>query len=318
MKKGTMFLLSIMTILMFTGCKANSVLENKKVNVNEAVQIIVSKDFGNETVFDKNIPFEEDTSIMDIMQENFDIETAYGGGFVNAINGIKSGFTGAKEKRKRDWFYYVNGILSQVGAGDFYLKPDDVVIWDYHDWSNNMYMSSIIGAYPKNFICDDEDAVEKTEIRYDKTYENESKKLAVFLKDRGLTNLQLANLDGKDIANEKVNTIMIGTWDEMVKIDYIKELYENRKKVGLFFNMDNDIKALTFMGEVTKEYDKAAVIASIVKGYGSTGTLWLVTGNDENCIKRAVKLLYEKPEELRGKFAAIVTEQEILNIPTLN
>jgi len=87
----------------------------------------------------------------------------------------------------------------------------------------------------------------------------------------------------------------------------------------IYFKVGENIKALNNKGEVSKVYEKGAVITSITKGYGSNvGTLWMITGNDENSIKNAVKLLYGEPEKIKGKFSVIVAGSEILNIPTKN
>jgi len=39
------------------------------------------------------------------------------GGFVNSIEGVASGYTSGKGSRA-DWFYFVNGIQSRVGANE--------------------------------------------------------------------------------------------------------------------------------------------------------------------------------------------------------
>ncbi|TCO71476.1 DUF4430 domain-containing protein [Marinisporobacter balticus] len=312
MKKGLFIFLCIIFICTCVGCTEKSTLENGKI------EVIVSRDFGNEIVSEKAVDFSEDSNAIEVMEENFDIETAYGGGFINAIGGLKSGFTGVEDKKKVDWFYYVNGILPEVGAQDYYLKSGDVVVWDYHDWSNNRYGSSIIGAYPINFINAHDENVLKTEITYEKNYEKESQGFASFLKEQGVKNIVFKNMDEQVLENGEINSILIGSWDALSKSDTIKGFYENGKKTGLYFKMDKNIKALNEKGEIAKEYKKGAVITSIVKEYGLSGTIWLITGNDEACIKKAIKLLYENPEKLKGKFSIIVTEDEMVNIPIKN
>ena len=44
---------------------------------------------------------------MRMLQRDFDVETRYGGGFVQEIDGIAGG---REDGRPVDWFYYVNGI----------------------------------------------------------------------------------------------------------------------------------------------------------------------------------------------------------------
>ncbi|SHK28968.1 DUF4430 domain-containing protein [Paramaledivibacter caminithermalis] len=309
MRKVLLACLLIIITLSLIGCSEKSASENGVVNV------VVSKDFGKEKLEDKNIDILDDVSVMEVMEENFDIETAYGGGFINAINGLKSGFTGVKDKRKTDWFYYVNGILAGVGAREYHLKPDDIVIWDYHDWSNNTYGSSIIGAYPMNFINGHADNVLKTEIIYEKNFEEESRKLLGFLKERGLKDIEIRELDEEQLEDGQINSIVIGRWNDVSKLSYINHIYENGDKFGLFFKAEKSIQALNEKGDISKEYERGAIITSVIKEYGLTGTIWLITGNDDNFIKKAVKLLYEDPEKIRGAFSVIIIDDNIIDIP---
>jgi len=167
MKKTKLLIIFIIIIILSVGCA------NDEIVGEENVSILVSKDFGNKNIKDKKIKISEDTNVMELMEENFEVETAYGGGFINAIGGLKSGFTDKKSKNKLDWFYYVNGILADIGARDYYVQSDDMIIWDYHDWSGNVYVSSIIGAYPMNFVNGNDGEILKTEIAYQENYKKE-------------------------------------------------------------------------------------------------------------------------------------------------
>ena len=51
---------------------------------------------------------------MRLLQRDFEVETRYGGNFVQEIDGVAGGREGG---RRVDWFYYVNGIESGVGRG---------------------------------------------------------------------------------------------------------------------------------------------------------------------------------------------------------
>ncbi|QXM05264.1 DUF4430 domain-containing protein [Crassaminicella indica] len=312
MKKFLLIFLMLAIVCTFSGC-------GEKVNVEDGkAHVIVSRDFGNERLSEKDVNFSKDATVMEIMEENFDIETAYGGGFINGIDGLKSEFTGMKDKKKIDWFYYVNGILSEVGASDYYISPKDIVIWDYHDWDNNIYGSSIIGAYPLNFINGHDGNVYKTEILYTKDYKKEGNALLEYLKKQGVKDIESMSLEKGDLKNLDSNSIVIGSWEDIKNIDYINEFYKNGSKCGMYFKVDQDIKGLNNKGEVVKLYQKGALITSVVKEYGGAASMWLITGNDGECIKKAVKLLYENPKKVKGKFSVLVTDDEVINIPIKN
>ena len=63
---------------------------------------------------------------------SFSVQTRYGGGFVQAINGRPAA---ARVGRRVDWFYYVNGVEARKGAAARQLHRGDRVWWDRHDWS---------------------------------------------------------------------------------------------------------------------------------------------------------------------------------------
>ncbi len=309
MKRFGWILVILLSLLVFIGCSAGA------VNNEGVIEVIVSRDFGKEELSSKRIDVAEGQTVLDILEENFEIETAYGGSFVNGIDGLKSGFTNQKKREKIDWFYYVNGILTQVGAGDYEIRTGDVVIWDYHYWDNANYLSSMIGAYPNNFVNGYDGNVLNVNILCIEGYEQEGEKLQAYLTNHGVGNVESSNVDEEVLQDDGINTIVIGPWDELLKYEYISELYENREKAGLFFEIDESIAALDHDGNRIETFDKGAVIASALKGYGVMSTIWLITGNDEACIKEGVHLLYENPEKIKGLFSVIKAENEWIHLP---
>ena len=69
---------------------------------------------------------------MRVLERDAEISTRYGGGFVQSIDGLE-----ADERfgRSFDWFFYVNGVESTVGAADYALHGGEAIWWDYRDWS---------------------------------------------------------------------------------------------------------------------------------------------------------------------------------------
>ena len=68
---------------------------------------------------------------MRLLQRDFEVETRYGGGFVQEIDGVGGGRAGG---RRVDWFYYVNGIEAATGAAERRVSAGDRIWWDHHDW----------------------------------------------------------------------------------------------------------------------------------------------------------------------------------------
>lgn len=142
MKKFQKLFLSVLSVMFIggflTGC-SESVLPKKSesTNVVEApseeisyeVQVLVTQNNGEESILDTSLEFEDGNTVMDVMEENFNIETEYDGAFISSINGLK-----AEDGETLSWFYSVNGEEAMVGANEYELSNGDVVEFDFHSW----------------------------------------------------------------------------------------------------------------------------------------------------------------------------------------
>jgi hypothetical protein len=97
--------------------------------------IVVSK--FQHVLVDEKVPVVPGESLMQYMHQYFTITTAYGGGFMVSIDGIRSQWTGVPvgQRKPYDWFLYVNGTEAPVGALSIFPKAGDVDVWDYHKWN---------------------------------------------------------------------------------------------------------------------------------------------------------------------------------------
>ena len=77
----------------------------------------------------------EADTVMRVLERNAEISTRYGGGFVQSIDGLEAE---ASADGPLDWFFYVNGVESTVGAADYPLHGGEAIWWDYRDWAAAM------------------------------------------------------------------------------------------------------------------------------------------------------------------------------------
>jgi hypothetical protein len=113
-----------------------------------SVSVTVSDDYGARTVGSARVgktPGGE--TVMRFLQRRFDVRTRYGGGFVQAIDGLSGGARGGRV----DWFYYVNGVEAPRGAAATRLHPGDRVWWDRHTWSTAASIPAVVGSFPEPF-----------------------------------------------------------------------------------------------------------------------------------------------------------------------
>jgi Domain of unknown function (DUF4430) len=113
------------------------------------VSLTVTRDFGARRLLGprRDAAREADTA-MRLLDREAEISTRYGGGFVQAIDGLSEASRGG---RRFDWFFYVNGVESPVGAADYPLHGGDAVWWDYRDWSAAESVPAVVGSWPQPF-----------------------------------------------------------------------------------------------------------------------------------------------------------------------
>jgi hypothetical protein len=109
----------------------------------------VTRDHGAELLVEATAtdPTESET-VVRVLDREADIETSYGGNFVTSIEGVEGTIEGG---RSLDWYYYVNGIWSPVGAGEATVHADDRIWWDYRDWTSAYRVPAVVGSYPEPF-----------------------------------------------------------------------------------------------------------------------------------------------------------------------
>ena len=86
-------------------------------------------------------------TLMRALAAEADVETSYGGRFLQSLNGIE----GDVEQR-RDWFCFVNGYEGDRSAAEYRLRDGDVVWWDYRSWQREGEARVVVGAFPEPFL----------------------------------------------------------------------------------------------------------------------------------------------------------------------
>jgi hypothetical protein len=123
--------LVVLFVLLVAGCGSN---ESSEPTVSagqvptSATALLVTSDCGR-TVVLKKTGVDAGQTAMRALDRLTDIETASGGKFVTAINGVEQ-----DNKKKLAWLYYINGKAAQKGATEIKLEPGDVEWWDLHNY----------------------------------------------------------------------------------------------------------------------------------------------------------------------------------------
>jgi hypothetical protein len=114
------------------------------------VGLTVTREFGSvPMVGEVIVSADESDTVMRVLEGNAEITTRYGGGFVQSIDGVEASEHGG---HYRDWFFFVNGIESPVGAAAFDLHGEEQIWWDYRDWTAAGRVPAVVGSFPTPLV----------------------------------------------------------------------------------------------------------------------------------------------------------------------
>src|SRR6478672_10415847 len=113
-----------------------------------SVELTVTREFGAVPVLQRSLAAKESDTVMRALEANAEVETRYGGGFVHSIDGVAEGEHGGDPY---DWFFFVDGVESPIGAADVDLKQGERVWWDYRNWSATNHVPAVVGSWPAPF-----------------------------------------------------------------------------------------------------------------------------------------------------------------------
>ena len=270
-------------------------------------RVVATLDFGSQVVLDKYALPEKGESALEVLQRVAEVETKYGGGFVVGINGIRSRYP----KERSDWFFYVNGILANVGAGGYKLCPGDVEHWDFHEWGFNAFIPAIIGSFPQPFLSGYGGRVRPTVIVHQTGFREIAEKLRDTLISLGVKEVWLqTTLPGK----KHCHLILLGTQ----KLKPLRELNRDYKKLGFFFKFEDE-GAVVFDSRGRKaRVESAGVIQATQNPWSPGEAAWMISGTDEAQVRAAADTLAEHWGQLDCAFAVVLINQKIIRLPHAN
>ena len=323
-KRISILLSTLFLITWLCGCSVQTTVTEQAIpaantETNDTVTVVVTRDFGKKLILEKDFKLETAASAMEALQAATEVETKYGGGFVSSISGIGSEY-GGEDNKKKDWFFYINGIASKMGAGDYILRSGDIEHWDFRNWSYQQFVPAIIGDYPQPFLSGCKTGIVPTVIVYEELFVREAESLSGNLGETGVSLISAIrdNQLSEDVKQES-HLIIIAKPENSL----ISELNNVYKKLGYYAYLEpGKILTLDAAGNVHNEYGLGSGLIQATQnpwnpnGVGAgESVVWMITGTDMQGVKNAAKALVNNQEELRFAFAAVVSEGEIIKIP---
>ena len=254
------------------------------------VDLTVTRDYGRELMLQKADSIRESDTVLRVLDRNADVATRYGGGFVQSVDGLSGGTSGG---RSSDWFFYVNGIESPVGAAQYDLAGGDRIWWDHRDWTAAMRVPAVVGSWPEPFLHGFRGRVWPTAVAC------ESARATC---DAVSGRLRSAGAPPAGSVPGAI-TVEVGAWDAIRKGFPADLLAGDPDRSGVFARFVGIKRPLLELLD-----ERGEPVGSVGRGGGLVAALrpgdgpptWVVTGTDAKGVAAAANLL---GEALRNHFA---------------
>jgi hypothetical protein len=241
---------------------------------SDKIRLVISTGFGADVLRDVLVDFEDETDVMEVLAAQAEVKTAYGGGFVNAIDGIESTFGATGEPR--DWFYWVAGRMGQVGAADQRLTGGETIWWDHHAWQGSGFMPVVLQAFPQPW----------KDSSLAMLAEAEADAVAAWATAQGLTVDAARPLS--PLPSDPA--LVVVTAAELQEDTWLSRLLDRGAQAGIFVAVDGPtLLALDHAGTPQGELDAAVLGAPHPEDAGAT--LLVFVGRDAQAISTLIERL---------------------------
>ncbi len=270
------------------------------------VTLTVTRDYGSEPVLApvRDEATEADT-VMRVLDRDAQISTRYGGGFVRSIDGLSEA---TRAGRRYDWFFYVNGVESSVGAADYALRGGEAIWWDYRDWSTVANVPAVVGSWPRPLVGG---------------YEGKPHPVALECRDAGTAcmvarrRLAAAGVELATGSPGDAIRVLVGPWARLRSDAAAAQLEEGPQVSGVFADFAAGargplLQGLDQDGKPARDFGPGAGFVAATRRFESP-PVWLVSGTTERGVAAAAALL--DGAHLRDHYAVATEGREETPLP---
>ena len=257
------------------------------------VELTVTREFGAVPVREDAVEANESDTVMRVLEGSAEITTRYGGGYVQSIDGTAEANRGG---HPYDWFFFVDGVESPIGAADYSLRGSERIWWDYRDWSATNHVPAVVGSWPAPFSDG---------------YEGRRHPVAVECEGGGGACARArAALEGAGVSIASGSPagairVLVGPWARL-RADPAAALIEaGPEESGVYADFERrgggyDLVGLDESGEPGRAFGPAAGLVAATRRYEGP-PVWVVTGATSAAVQAAAGLL--DTAKLRDHFA---------------
>ncbi len=272
----------------------------------EDAELTVTRDYGTVPVLHRQLgDLTESDTVMRTLERNAEITTRYGGGFVQSIAGLE-----AEESAdgSLDWFFYVNGVESTIGAADYALHGGESIWWDYRDWDAAMRVPAVVGSWPQPFLGG---------------YDGKQRPVAVECLGGGSACAEVEERladAGVDVSTQRSSgaiRVLVGPWSRVRSDPAAAQVEHGPQASGVFadFRQDGDgyrLSGLDEGGDAAIEFGPDSGLIAATRRYEEP-PVWMVTGTSGAGLRAAAGLL--DSNDLRDHYAVAVDGDKETPLP---
>lgn len=272
------------------------------------VNVKVTRDFGAKELRDVDADkVRPGDTVMRFLQRNFTVETRYGGGFVQSLEGLSGGKDA--DGRPVDWFYYVNGIEADRGSATRRITEGDSIWWDRRDWGAAQRVPAVVGSWPEPFVSGEEGKRIPAALLCGGE-ERSCDEVQTRLGDEGVTGISRTGINSG--LGAKVLRIVVGPWSEIRRDPAAAMLEDGPSASGVFARPGEDaFELLDAKGEVAQTRESVGMVAAT--RFAEQQPTWLVTGTDDAAVAAAAAAL--RSDMLTNRFAIAIVNGRAENLP---
>jgi hypothetical protein len=247
------------------------------------VELTVTREFGAVPVLNDAVNANESDTVMRVLEGSADISTRYGGGYVQSIDGFEEAERGG---HPYDWFFYVDGVESPIGAADYSLRGSERIWWDYRDWSATDHVPAVVGSWPAPFAGG---------------YEGRRHPVTVACEGGGgaCARVRTALADaGVDVAGGSPSgaiRVLVGPWARLRSDPAAALIEAGPAESGVYADFERRRGAFALVGldpagKPAREFGPAAGLVAATRRYAGP-PVWVVTGATSAGVQAAAGLL---------------------------
>jgi hypothetical protein len=272
------------------------------------VGLNVTREFGSEKVLTKTVGAKESDTVMRVLEGSAEIETRYGGGYVKSIEGLTETNRGGDPY---DWFFFVDGVESPVGAAEYPLRGNERIWWDYRDWKETDHVPAVVGSWPAPFVAGYEG--ERHPVYVDCRLEPGAR-------DACYTVEEALEGEGVKLARRATGAaiqVLVGSWPALRGDRAAAQLEGGPKKSGVYARFEGigsrpKLVGLDADGEVARRFGPDVGLVAATRRLEEP-PVWVVTGSSDDGVQAAAELL--NADDLRDHYAVAVEPGEETPLP---